>query len=152
MNKEITVKEISKLTDVNVRTVRSLLGGLTPVKKVGVSNYYNAVESLKIVKSNIKNDKALKEAKTKLLEAQIEKLEIDNEIKKGKFISYNEVVIGLGEALAIAKHDLMNLPVRISDVLGVESIGITKPMIIETLNTLADNFSKMTVDVENIER
>ena len=148
INNEVSVKDICTLYNMVPATVRSKIAGLEIVNKVGSSNYYN---SLSVATTLFAPNESigLKDHKVELVKAQTEKLTIENEIKKGELIKYDDVVGGLGDMLAIVKNSLMDFPAKFGKDLSFtetesDAIAVLQPAITAVLNTLAASLKSMT--------
>ena len=144
---EITINELSRLTGMTARKIRDKLTVISAISKKGRQNIYDSVEALSAL-YNVDVDSNVN-YKVELIKAQTEKLTIENNIKKENLLKYDDVVKGLGDALAILKNELMDLPAKLGKDLAYienesEAIGILDNAIVSSLNTLSTSIENIT--------
>jgi hypothetical protein len=120
---QYTINKLSELTGIDRRTLKKQLANKTPNE----AGEYLAADVLEILKTRPKGLTAKHAMEARKLKAQCERIEFENEVRKGKFVPSEEVRRDLTRFILQAKAKLVSMPSSMAQTLAL----ITDPIEIE---------------------
>ena len=132
--REINLTDIGNLTGKDRKTIndRLLKANVTPLRKEGNAYLYDSRKALQAIYVKTADETKLKERE---LKAKAEKLEIEVEAMKGKFVDVSEVEKVVREEYTIVRQRLIGLPAKLAKPVSfIEDPSQVQELIMDNVN------------------
>lgn len=122
----LNMSQLSEVTGVDRRTVKSRLEGVEPYRKNGQAVEYDAREVIPLVigveKADDKNIyKQLQKEQIRTERAKAEKIELEVAKTKGELVSIEDVCRTVGKEYTYVRSSILSLPVKLAKSISLEN-------------------------------